>query len=147
MRVPWLAATLAVALGMSLGASGGSDRADVALVLAIDVSGSVDDNRFKLQREGIAAALESEEVAAAVLSGVNQMVEIAAVEWAEEQRLLVPWTILRGRDDLAALATRLRSAGRSGAYEDRSGRRHRCRRTPVRRAAPYRPTADDRRVR
>ena len=43
--------------------------------------------------------LESEEVAAAVLSGVNQTVEIAAVEWAEEQRLLVPWTILRGRDD------------------------------------------------
>jgi len=105
MRVPWLAVTLAVALGMSLGASGGSDRADVAVVLAIDVSGSVDDNRFKLQREGIATALESEEVAAAVLSGVNQMVEIAAVEWAEEQRLLVPWTILRGRDDLAALAT------------------------------------------
>jgi hypothetical protein len=97
MKVPWLAATLAVALGMPLGASGGSDRADVALVLAIDVSGSVDDNRFKLQREGIAAALESEEVAAAVLSGANQTVEMAAVEWAEEQHLLVPWTVLRGR--------------------------------------------------
>src|SRR5271165_784015 len=116
MKVPWLAATLAVALGMPLGASGGSDRADVALVLAIDVSGSVDDNRFKLQREGIAAALESEEVAAAVLSGVNQTVEIAAVEWAEEQRLLVPWTVLRVRDDLATLATRLRSAGRSWVH-------------------------------
>jgi hypothetical protein len=116
MKVTWLAATLAVALGMPLAASGGSDRADVALVLAIDVSGSVDDNRFKLQREGIAAALESEEVVAAVLSGVNQTVEIAAVEWAEEQRLLVPWTVLRGRDDLATLATRLRSAGRSRVH-------------------------------
>ena len=115
MKVPWLAATLAVALGMPLGASGGSDRADVALVLAIDVSGSVDDNRFKLQREGIAAALESEEVAAAVLSGVNQTVEIAAVG-AEEQCLLVPWTVLRGRDDLATLATRLRRAGRSWVH-------------------------------
>jgi Protein of unknown function (DUF1194) len=49
----------------------------LALVLAIDVSGSVDDNRFKLQREGIAVALDSEEVAAAVLSGVNQTIEIA----------------------------------------------------------------------
>src|SRR5580693_45269 len=116
MRVPWLAATLAVALGMSLGASGGSDRADVALVLAIDVSGSVDDNRFKLQREGIAAALESEEVAAAVSGGVNQTVEIAIVEWAEEQRILVPWTVLHGRDDLEALAARLRSASRSWVH-------------------------------
>jgi hypothetical protein len=82
-------------------------------VLAIDVSGSVDDDRFKLQREGISAALESEEVAAAVLSGINQTIEIAVVEWAEEQRVLVPWTVLRGRDDLEALATRLRSASRS----------------------------------
>ncbi|HWZ69089.1 MAG TPA: DUF1194 domain-containing protein, partial [Stellaceae bacterium] len=42
----------------------------MALVLAVDVSGSVDDHRFKLQREGIAAALESEEVATAVSIGV-----------------------------------------------------------------------------
>ena len=116
MRVRWLAAALAVAVGMSLGASGRSDRADAALVLAIDVSGSVDDDRFKLQREGIAAALESEEVAAAISSGVNQTIEIAVVEWAEEQRLLVPWTVLRGRDDLRALATRLRSASRSWVH-------------------------------
>jgi hypothetical protein len=111
-----LAAALAVALGMPLGTSAGSDRADVALVLAIDVSGSVDDNRFRLQREGIAAALDSEELAAAVSSGVDQTVEVAVVEWAEEQRLLVPWTVLRGRGDLEALATRLRSASRSWVH-------------------------------
>ena len=116
MRVRWLAAALAVALGMPLGASGRSDRADAALVLALDVSGSVDDDRFKLQREGIAVALESEDVAAAILSGVNQTIEIAVGEWAEEQRLLVPWTVLRGRDDLRALATRLRSASRSWVH-------------------------------
>lgn len=112
-----IAAILAVALGLPLsGASAGSARADVALVLAIDVSGSVNDNRFKLQREGIAAALESEEVAAAVSGGVNQTVEIAIVEWAEEQRILVPWTVLHGRDDLEALAARLRSASRSWVH-------------------------------
>ena len=116
MSGPWLAAALAVVLGMPLGASAESDRADVALVLAIDVSGSVDDNRFRLQREGIASALESEELAAAVSSGVNQTIEVAVVEWAEEQRLLVPWTVLRGRDDLEAVATRLRSASRSWVH-------------------------------
>ena len=111
-----MAAALAVALAVPLGAFAGSDRADVALVLAVDVSGSVDDHRFKLQREGIAAALESEEVATAVSIGVNGTIEIAVVEWAEEQRLLVPWTILRGRDDLKTLATRLRGAGRSWVH-------------------------------
>jgi len=49
-------------------------------VLAVDVSGSVDDNRFRLQREGIAAALETEEVAAAISSGVNRTIEIAVIE-------------------------------------------------------------------
>ena len=116
MSRPWLAAAFAAALGMPLSVSAGSDRADVALVLAINVSGSVDDNRFKLQREGIAAALESEEVAAAIAAGVNQTIEIAVVEWAEEQRLLVPCTILRGRDDLSTLATRLRGASRSWVH-------------------------------
>jgi hypothetical protein len=110
MSGAWLAATLAVALAMPFDASAGSDRADVALVLAIDVSGSVDDNRFALQREGIPAALESEEVVVAVSIGVNQAIEIAVVEWSEEQRVLVPWIVLRGRDDLRALATRLRGA-------------------------------------
>ena len=116
MSRPWLAAAFSAALGMPLSVSAGSDRADVALVLAIDVSGSVDDNRFKLQREGIAAALDSEEVTAAIAAGVNQTIEIAVVEWAEEQSLLVPWTVLRGRDDLKALATRLRGASRSWVH-------------------------------
>ena len=116
MSRPWLLAAFSAALGMPLSVSAGSDRADVALVLAIDVSGSVDDNRFKLQREGIAAALDSEEVTAAIAAGVNQTIEIAVVEWAEEQSLLVPWTVLRGRDDLKALATRLRGASRSWAH-------------------------------
>src|SRR5262249_40030907 len=83
-----------------------------ALVLAVDVSGSVDDNRFKLQREGIAAALESEELAVAVSMGVNRTIEVAVIEWAEEQRVVVPWTVLRGRGDLTALASRVRGACR-----------------------------------
>ena len=63
-----LAAAFAAALTVPICAFAAPHRADVALVLAIDVSGSVDDHRFKLQREGVAAALESEEVAAAILA-------------------------------------------------------------------------------
>jgi hypothetical protein len=116
MRGPLLAVALAVAVAVPLAAFGGSDRADLALVLALDVSGSVDDTRFKLQREDIAAALESEELAAAVSMGVNRTIEVAIIEWAEEQRLVVPWTVLRRRGDLAALASRIRGAGRSWVH-------------------------------
>jgi hypothetical protein len=116
MRGPLLAVALAVAVAVPFAAFGGSDRADLALVLALDVSGSVDDNRFKLQREGIAAALESEELAAAVSMGVNRTIEVAVIEWAEEQRLVVPWSVLRGRSDLTALASRVRGAGRSWVH-------------------------------
>jgi hypothetical protein len=103
----------AIALAAPIGAASGSDRADVALVLAVDVSGSVDDNRFRLQREGIAAALDSDEMAAVVSKGIHQTIEVAVIEWAEEQRVIVPWTVLRGRGDLAVFAGLVRSAGRS----------------------------------
>jgi len=116
MRGPWLAVALAVTAATPLAAFGGSDRADLALVLALDASGSVDDTRFKLQREGIAAALESEELAVAVSMGVNRTIEVAVIEWAEEQRVVVPWTVLHGRADLTALASRVRGASRSWVH-------------------------------
>jgi hypothetical protein len=91
-------------------------QADVALVLAVDVSGSVSEERFKLQREGIAQALDSDAIAAAISSGNHRAIEIAVVEWAEEQSVVVPWTVVRGRGELAALAQRLRSVPRSWVH-------------------------------
>jgi hypothetical protein len=113
---PRSAAIFAVALlGLQLPALADTARSDMALVLAVDVSGSVDDDRFKLQREGIAAALESDDFSAAIGGGVYQTVEIAVIEWAEEQRV-VPWTVIHGHGELAALAGRVRRAGRSWVH-------------------------------
>jgi hypothetical protein len=91
-------------------------QADVALVLAVDVSGSVTDARFKLQREGIANALDSDAVAAALAGGANQTVEIAVVEWAEDQVLVVPWTVVHRRSDLTEIAKQLRQAPRAWVH-------------------------------
>ena len=91
-------------------------QADVALVLAIDVSASVDDRRFALQRDGVAAALESSDFAALVSGGAHGTVEIAVVEWAEEQSVVLPWTVVRNRADLAAAASRVRRAARSWVH-------------------------------
>jgi Protein of unknown function (DUF1194) len=91
-------------------------QADVALVLAVDVSGSVNDERFQLQREGIAGALDSDALASIVSAGAHQTIEIAVVEWAEDQRVVVPWTVIHNRRDLAGLAMRLRRASRSWVH-------------------------------
>ena len=109
-----VAAALAAAL---FGAPGhAAAQADVALVLAVDVSGSVSEERFKLQRDGIAQALDSDAIAAAVSSGNHRAIEIAVVEWAEEQSVVVPWTVVRSRQELAAVAQRLRSTPRSWVH-------------------------------
>ena len=115
MRAFLLAAPFAVAALLAAPRDAAA-QADVALVLAVDVSGSVSDARFRLQREGIAQAIDSDEFAAVVSAGNHRAVEIAVVEWAEEQALIVPWTVLRSRQDLAALAHRLRAAPRSWVH-------------------------------
>jgi len=114
VRLFLFAAALAAALLGRAGAA--AAQADVALVLAVDVSGSVSDDRFRLQREGIARALDSDAFAATLASGAHGLVEIAVVEWAEEQAVIVPWTVVRNRQDLAALAHRLRFAPRSWVH-------------------------------
>lgn len=114
MRAWCLAAALAATL--LSGPRHASAQADVALVLAVDVSGSVSDARFKLQREGIAGAIDSDAFEQAVLGGANRTIEIAVVEWAEEQEIVVPWTIIHGRDELTKLALRLRGAGRAWVH-------------------------------
>jgi hypothetical protein len=106
----------ALALGLLVRLHPAAAQADVALVLAVDVSGSVNDARFQLQRDGIAGALDSDALASIVSAGAHQTIEIAVVEWAEEQRVVVPWTVIHNRRDLTGLAMRLRRAPRSWVH-------------------------------
>ena len=63
--------------GVLLAARPVAAQADLALVLAVDVSSSVNEDRFKLQREGIAEGLESENGLAAIAGGPHQTIELA----------------------------------------------------------------------
>jgi len=85
-----------------------SPHADLALVLAVDVSGSMSNDRFHLEREGIAQALEamSEEIC-------RETIEIAIVEWSSRNTTIVPWTTLASGADIATVAAMLRTAPRS----------------------------------
>ncbi|KZY48750.1 hypothetical protein A3731_27365 [Roseovarius sp. HI0049] len=80
----------------------------LALILALDVSSSVDAEEYDLQRLGLAAALDSEDVRHAILYGGPGHVALAVFEWSgfHQQKLHLDWSLLRtGRDiDRAVLA-------------------------------------------
>jgi hypothetical protein len=96
-------------------AHAGIDAVDVLLVLTMDASGSLSNERIALQREGHARAVVSDTFLDAVASGTHRRVALAAVEWSNHDRqgLVVPWTVVE--DDISAqqFAGKLRHAAPS----------------------------------
>ncbi|WP_370876863.1 DUF1194 domain-containing protein [Ancylobacter amanitiformis] len=85
---------------------------DVELVLAVDVSYSMDLDELALQREGYVAAVTSPEFLNALKLGPHGRVAIAYVEWAgiEEQKLVVDWTFIAGPADAQRFAAAIHDA-------------------------------------
>ncbi len=85
---------------------------DLELVLAVDVSGSVDEVEAKLQREGYIAALHHPRVIEAIRAGMLGRIAVAYVEWAgvEFQRTLLDWTLIQDQQSAAAFADALAEA-------------------------------------
>ena len=73
-----------------------AEEVDLLLVLASDVSRSVDSRKFQLQREGYAAALSNPRVVEAIRSGPHGRIAICFVEWsgASSLKLVIDWTIV-----------------------------------------------------
>ncbi|HZF34713.1 MAG TPA: DUF1194 domain-containing protein [Candidatus Angelobacter sp.] len=88
------------------------DRVDVALVLAVDISGSVDENRFSLQMEGIARAFEDHDVQSTILSGQYGAVLVTLVNWSQKPQMAVPWRVIASSTDAMAFAADVRRAPR-----------------------------------
>lgn len=111
-----LAAALAIGLtavaapARAVGA--GSTGVDTALVLAVDVSGSVDEHRFRLQMEGIAQALEDAAIQRAILGGPHGAILVAMVQWSDRPSLTIPWTRIGAVGDARRLAAQIRNAAR-----------------------------------
>ncbi len=100
--------------GLALAPAAADAACRQALALGLDVSGSVDATEFRLQLDGLAAALTSDEVAAALLAQPEAPVRLAVYDWSgpRDQRMLLPWTEIGEPADLADVATRLRAARR-----------------------------------
>ncbi len=88
-----------------------------ALALGLDVSGSVDAREYRLQLDGLAAALTDPRVARALLSLPAAPVRLAVYEWSGPgyQHLLLNWTEVTDRATLDRIAARLAATGRQTA--------------------------------
>jgi hypothetical protein len=100
--------------GMSTQKAFAEDQVDLLLVLAADISRSLDSTKFKLQREGYAAALTNPKVLAAINSVPTGRIAICFVEWsgANAQAVIVDWTSVGDATEAEALAQRILAAPR-----------------------------------
>lgn len=82
---------------------------DLELVLAVDVSRSMDFEEQRIQRDGYSAAFRHPEVLAAIASGPYGRIAVTYFEWAGplRQSVVVPWTIVASPEDAFALADKL----------------------------------------
>jgi len=112
-----LAAAAAAALPAAASAA---EKVDLLLVLAADVSRSVDAAKFQLQREGYAAAISDPRVIEAVSSGRYGRIALTFVEWSGvgAQRVVIDWTIIANAEQARGFADRLLEAPRS--FSDRT---------------------------
>lgn len=87
---------------------------DLNLVLAVDASGSVSDDRFDLQMQGYAAAFRNPRVLSAIRAGNLQSIAVMMVQWTGPQLHVtaVPWTVLKDQRSVQAFADSIARAPR-----------------------------------
>jgi hypothetical protein len=109
--IVWLFVTL-VALAPVARAA---ETVDLTLVLVTDVSRSIDDSEFKLEKDGYAAAFTSKQVIEAIRSGTVGAIAVSYVEFASsfEVRTVLDWVVIRDEGSAQAFADRLVAAPRS----------------------------------
>lgn len=90
---------------------------ETALLLSIDVSGSIDGGDYRLQTGGLAAALTDPEVAEALVKG---QIALAVVQWSgtDEQTLVLPWQRMLTDRDVARFAARAAAIPRAFSGSD-----------------------------
>jgi hypothetical protein len=99
------------------GAAAAAEQVDLLLVLAADVSRSIDSRKFQLQREGYAAAISDPRVLDAIRSGRSGRIGLLFLEWSgsNSQRVVIDWTTVSDAESAKSFGDRLLEAPRSFA--------------------------------
>src|SRR5215203_4812412 len=109
-----LGALAAVMTGLWLCAPGAraENEVDLALVLAVDVSRSMDPDEQELQRQGFVEAFRSPLVHNAIRSGMLGRITVTYMEWSgdNQQTVVLPWTVIENPEGAAEFADRLAGA-------------------------------------
>jgi uncharacterized protein DUF1194 len=86
-----------------------ANAVDVQLVLAVDVSYSMDMDELAIQREGYAQALVSKDFLQALKTGPNGKVAVTYFEWAasSDQKIIIPWRVIDGPESADAVAAEI----------------------------------------
>ncbi len=97
-----------------------AEKVDLLLVLASDVSRSVDAEKFKLQREGYAAAISDKRVIDAITAGRNKRIAVLFLEWSGpgNQKVVIDWMPIDGPKAAQAFGDKLMELPR--AFADRT---------------------------
>ena len=87
---------------------------DLQLVLAVDASGSVDQTRFELQKQGYVAAFRNPRVVRAIRSGAAQTIAVTMVQWTGPRLhvQVIPWMLIGDEPSASAVAAAIESAPR-----------------------------------
>jgi hypothetical protein len=118
LTAAWFAAVLLIVVSSaSLKAQApGAAKAtvDVALILAIDASGSVSDDRFELEKQGFAAAFRNQKVLDAIRAGDHRAIAILMLQWTgpAQQEVMVPWIYVNDEFSAGRAAAAIEAAPR-----------------------------------
>jgi Protein of unknown function (DUF1194) len=117
-RISHFGAAFALVLATTLSLSAqAAEKVDLLLVLAADVSRSMDDPKFRLQRSGYVEALTNPRVLEAIQSGTNRRIAVSFLEWSGvvSQKVVVDWAIISDEASARRFADGLVEAPRSFA--------------------------------
>src|SRR5258705_1269491 len=117
-RLVTLIAIILLLPGMLTGCA--AEEVDLLLVLSSDVSRSIDNLKFKLQRDGYAAAIINPRVVQAIRSGALGKIGVSFVEWSGvgAQKIVIDWTIIHDEASAKDFAAQVIEAPR--AFADRT---------------------------
>jgi hypothetical protein len=102
-------------LALCSSAPAAPQQVDLKLVLAVDVSGSIDSEEFQLEREGTADAFADPEVLKAIQGGSLGRIAVAMLDFSSPQfdKVIIDWTVIKDKASAMAFAEMVRNAPRT----------------------------------
>jgi hypothetical protein len=107
-----LAATSALALAPFTADAGEQEKVGMQLILAADVSGSVNSTRYKTQQDGYLEALGDSRVLNVIRELDPPVLAVTFIAWAREQQVMVPWMRVQDGKSMDLFRNRLKDAQR-----------------------------------